>query len=92
MAGVCSISARREGDRVQLCVHDDGAGMTEETRARALEPLFTTKRSGTGLGLSVSADAVRAVGGSVGIVSAPGQGTSVRLGFPAAPLAETAHA
>lgn len=90
--GLVSISARREGDRVQLCVHDDGAGMTEETRARALEPLFTTKRSGTGLGLSVSADAVRAVGGSVGIVSAPGQGTSVRLGFPAAPPAETVHA
>ncbi len=53
-------------------------------RARALEPLFTTKQGGkgTGLGLSVSAGVVEAAGGSISIDSEPGRGTEVKLFFP----------
>lgn len=69
-------------------VKDNGAGMDDETRRRAIEPFFTTKRLGlgTGLGLSsVYAFTVRA-GGRLAIDSAAGSGTAVSMYLPAAAL------
>jgi len=73
--------------QVLLRVHDDGSGMTNEVRRRAMEPFFTTKRRGisTGLGLALVHAAVNAAGGSVQIDSAPGRGTTVCLVLPGAP-------
>ncbi|MBI3071385.1 MAG: PAS domain-containing protein [Deltaproteobacteria bacterium] len=68
---------------VRLRVIDTGVGMNDEVKRRALEPLFTTKGRGTGLGLSVSVDVVRSVGGTLSIESAPGVGTAVTLEFGA---------
>ncbi|MBL8671162.1 MAG: PAS-domain containing protein [Alphaproteobacteria bacterium] len=71
---------------VEISVADDGAGMDEATVARAMQPFFTTKaeQAGTGYGLSIVQDVVRAHGGAVRITSAPGAGTTVRVLLPRA--------
>ena len=70
---------------VCLAVRDDGPGMSEQVRRRALEPFYTTKgRAGTGLGLSQVYGFMQQVGGDMTIDSAPGRGTTVHLFFRAA--------
>ena len=67
-------------------VRDSGVGMSEEVRARAGEPFFTTKGGdGTGLGLAESRAVARRHGGTLEITSTPGVGTTVRLTLPACP-------
>ncbi len=72
------------GDYVVLEVVDSGTGMPPDVIARAFDPFFTTKPlgQGTGLGLSMIYGFVQQSGGSVQIVSEPGQGTAVRLYLP----------
>jgi PAS domain S-box-containing protein len=87
--GRISVLAERDepGGGVVVSVSDDGCGMTPSTRSRCLEPFFTTKSrgsGGTGLGLSMVFGIVGASGGHIDIQSQPGQGSSVRLYFPAA--------
>jgi PAS domain S-box-containing protein len=86
--GRVRISAALTDDgRIRLIVTDDGVGMPPEVRARALEPFFTTKKRGlgTGLGLALVRGIVTSAGGTVGIESEPGGGTTVNLDLPAAP-------
>jgi signal transduction histidine kinase len=75
---------------IEVQVEDTGTGMPAEVLERAMEPFFTTKAvgKGTGLGLSMVYGVVKAHGGSIEITSQPGQGTRVRMRFPAcdAPL------
>ncbi len=72
--------------RVCIEVSDTGCGMDEATRRRCLEPFFTTKgERGTGLGLAMVYGMVERHGGHIEIVTAPGKGTTVRLGFDAPP-------
>lgn len=64
-------------------VSDNGIGMTDEVRARCLEPFFSTKAEhGTGLGLGIVYGIVRRHDGSINIVSAPGKGTTLRITLP----------
>jgi signal transduction histidine kinase len=71
---------------VCLAVQDEGSGMPERIRRRALEPFYTTKgEAGTGLGLSQVYGFMQQVGGDVTIDSAPGRGTTVHLFFKVAP-------
>jgi PAS domain S-box-containing protein len=69
---------------VEICVSDDGSGMSADVLENAVEPFFTTKEvgQGAGLGLSMVYGFVVQSGGHVVIDSALGQGTSVRLYFP----------
>ncbi len=73
-----------DGEYVELCVSDSGAGMVPEVSARAFEPFFTTKGvgKGTGLGLSQVYGIARQAGGSVRLESLPGDGTTVRILLP----------
>ena len=73
------------GRYVFLEVRDAGCGMDAETRARILEPFFTTKSPGRGLGLSEVLGLVRAQGGGLEIESEPGRGTRVTVLFPVPP-------
>jgi PAS domain S-box-containing protein len=65
---------------VAVSVSDSGAGMSEETRKRVFEPLFTTKKGrGTGLGLAVVHQIVTAHGGYVFAESTPGEGATFTM-------------
>lgn len=80
------ISVTRSGERVQLCIEDNGVGMSEETKNRAFMPLFTTKQGarGTGLGLSLVRRLIDRHGGSVRVSSTPGAGTTFTVSLPMA--------
>jgi nitrogen fixation/metabolism regulation signal transduction histidine kinase len=69
--------------RAVIAVHDNGQGMDEQVRQNIFVPFFTTKRHGTGIGLSLVRQIMRSHHGSVGVQSAPGEGTAVRLSFGA---------
>jgi signal transduction histidine kinase len=78
-------AGRPGGEWTRLSVQDDGPGLDPATRARVFEPFFTTKAEGkgTGLGLSVVDGVVRAHGGFVEVISAPGQGATFAVWLPA---------
>jgi signal transduction histidine kinase/ActR/RegA family two-component response regulator len=77
-------AAAGEGLLVALEVGDSGIGMDAETRRRCLEPFFTTKGDhGSGLGLPMVFGIAERHGGTVEIDSEPGQGSTIRLLFPA---------
>jgi CheY-like chemotaxis protein len=69
---------------VDLCVIDHGIGMTPDVLRRATEPFFTTKGPGTGLGLAMVHGFVQQSHGRLELDSRPGEGTTVRMIFPAA--------
>ncbi|HEY8153319.1 MAG TPA: HAMP domain-containing sensor histidine kinase [Myxococcota bacterium] len=70
------------GREVWLRVRDNGPGIAPERLARIFSPFYTSKSSGTGLGLAISKKLVDAHGGSIEVVSTPGQGTEFLLTFP----------
>ena len=61
---------------------DNGAGIAPENQARIFQPYFTTKKTGTGLGLFVSRKLVSEHGGSMDFESHPGEGTVFRIRLP----------
>ncbi|UJR78755.1 sensor histidine kinase [Sandaracinus amylolyticus] len=75
---------------VAIEVRDDGCGMDETTRSRALEAFFTTRASegGSGLGLAVVKGIVEELGGRIVIESEAGAGTTVRVILPAGSAGE----
>ena len=72
------------GPAVLLEVEDDGPGMDAATRARLLEPFFTTKPTGRGMGLASVVGIVRRHRGGLAVDSNPGRGTIFRILLPLA--------
>jgi signal transduction histidine kinase len=66
----------------QIEVRDDGPGMTREVAERAFEPYFTTKPTGTGLGLSLTRGIIEEHGGAISLTTGEGQGTQVLITLP----------
>ncbi|MBN9419629.1 MAG: response regulator [Reyranella sp.] len=89
--GMLTLRTRAEPAHVVLSVADTGIGMSPETAARALEPFFTTKRSGqgTGLGLAQVHGFIQQSGGTLDISSVEGQGTVIELRLPRLPEGTT---
>jgi nitrogen fixation/metabolism regulation signal transduction histidine kinase len=67
--------------RPTIAVADNGQGMDEAVRENIFVPFYTTKREGTGIGLSVVQQIMRSHQGSVEVASAPREGTEIRLAF-----------
>jgi nitrogen fixation/metabolism regulation signal transduction histidine kinase len=81
-SGTLSVSAQTRDDKLHIRVTDTGVGMDEEALARAFEPYFSTKASGTGLGLPIAKRNVELSGGTVAVHSVRDQGTTVEILLP----------
>ncbi len=68
----------------EITIKDNACGMSEQTKERILEPFYTTKTSGTGLGLAVVNNTVAQYGGELLIDSVKGEGSNFKLTFPCA--------
>ncbi|UJR81591.1 hybrid sensor histidine kinase/response regulator [Sandaracinus amylolyticus] len=82
-AAVADEAALPPGRYVVLEVDDDGVGMSDAVRAQMFEPFFTTKPEGRGLGLAAMLSTLRAHRAGLRLRSAPGQGTTFTVLFPA---------
>jgi signal transduction histidine kinase len=81
--GTITIRTEVQGRWLVITVTDDGIGMSEEVKARCLEPFYSTKDDlGTGLGLGSVHGIVRRHEGSIDIQSEEGRGTSVAVSLP----------
>ncbi len=78
------VSTKKEGDRVTITVKDNGGGIPEKIKEKIFQPFFTTKPtgSGTGLGLSLSYDIIKAHGGEIKVESKEGEGTEFIIQLP----------
>jgi nitrogen fixation/metabolism regulation signal transduction histidine kinase len=76
------LNASKDSDgRVTLTVQDNGPGMDQETLEKVFVPFFTTKESGSGIGLSFSRQIIRLHNGNITCDSAPGRGTTISMLF-----------
>jgi signal transduction histidine kinase len=76
---------RDDQGRIMLQVADNGAGIAAEHLDSIFVPFFTTKRNGTGVGLSISRQLMRVNRGGISVRSTPGEGTVFTLRFPQLP-------
>ncbi|MSO30455.1 MAG: HAMP domain-containing histidine kinase [Acidobacteria bacterium] len=83
-SGALSVAARAVESSVKIRVSDTGVGMDAEALARAFEPYFSTKSTGTGLGLPIAKRNVELSGGTISVESERSRGTTVELTLPAA--------
>jgi signal transduction histidine kinase len=82
MGGELIVRARRQGNSVELSVTDTGVGMAPGDLERCFELYYSTKRDGTGLGLSTTKRIVEEHGGRIHVISEPGRGTSFSILLP----------
>ncbi|HXW04893.1 MAG TPA: HAMP domain-containing sensor histidine kinase [Vicinamibacterales bacterium] len=89
--GRLEIDASADRTHVTITVRDTGVGMDPEALARVFEPYFSTKTTGTGLGLPIARRNIEISGGNVDVESARGSGTVVRVQLPIAPAESDAR-
>ncbi len=80
--GVLRVLSKYEEGYVVLAFADSGVGIAPEHKPRLFEPFFSTKRDGTGLGLSVTYGIIDAHGGSIDVVSELGKGSTFSVRLP----------
>ena len=80
-AEISLVAARNDEGRVVLTIKDNGPGMDSETLEKIFVPFFTTKESGSGIGLSLSRQIIRIHNGNITCDSSPGNGTTVSMLF-----------
>src|SRR5690606_6608096 len=79
------VTVAGEGKKVKITVADNGVGIPEELGTRIFEPKFTTKSSGTGLGLGMVKNIVENYRGTITFTSKLGKGTVFTVKFPKQP-------
>jgi signal transduction histidine kinase len=82
--GRLTIDASAQDGLVTLVVRDSGIGMDQESLARLFEPYFSTKTTGTGLGLTIARRNIELNGGTIDVGSEKGVGTTVTVRLPVA--------
>jgi len=80
--GTLTVSTARDGDDVAVKIIDTGKGMSEEERRQVFKPFFSTKQSGTGLGLPLSQQVIVEHGGRIECESVEGKGTTFTIRLP----------
>jgi signal transduction histidine kinase len=80
--GTLTIKAVGLPSSIRLSVADTGTGMDPEALRRIFEPYFSTKATGTGLGLTIAKRNVELNGGQIHVQSSPGKGTTVTIELP----------
>ena len=83
--GLIEVTSRQVDSFIHVDVTDNGPGIPEDKQKKVFDPFFTTKETGkgTGLGLWVSYDIIAKMGGSIGIKSEVGKGTTFTVAVPA---------
>jgi signal transduction histidine kinase len=86
--GQLFLSGRQTGDRVELSVSDTGVGIPPDALGRIMEPLYSTKARGLGLGLSIARSILEKNNGRLSVSSELGRGTTFAVWLAAATTAE----
>jgi nitrogen fixation/metabolism regulation signal transduction histidine kinase len=79
--GRIDLCARRAEGRIAISVADNGPGISPDQREKVFVPFFTTKRRGSGIGLTLVRQIAAAHGATVDVLQTPGGGATVRLLF-----------
>ncbi len=84
--GTIELSVQRSRTECIIAVRDDGAGMDEQTRLNFFRPYFSNYRQfgGTGIGTMIMQRAVELHSGSIEVITAPGEGTTIQFKLPLA--------
>jgi two-component system NtrC family sensor kinase len=82
---VVSVTTKMNNNNLLVIISDNGTGIPQKTLQKIFQPFFTTKPTGegTGLGLSLSYDIIRAHGGELTVESVEGEGTTFTITLPA---------
>ena len=75
------VSSENSGNHSEICVIDNGPGISEENLDEIFVPFFTTRQNGSGIGLSISRQIMRAHGGNLKVRSVPHKETAFCLSF-----------
>jgi two-component system, sporulation sensor kinase D len=80
--GILSIDLKQSAGKANLSIMDTGTGMSETEIAQAFTPFFTSKNTGTGLGLFICKQIVELFDGTITLTSEPSKGTKAEIIFP----------
>ena len=80
--GIIKISSMVNSEKYLLCFSDNGTGMDEATSSRIFEPYYTTKATGTGLGLTTVYKIIKEFRGDIQVRSSLGKGTTFTISLP----------
>ena len=76
-----TVSTKSQGDKIEICISDNGNGIPNHIKDKIFQPFFTTKPTGqgTGLGLSLSYDIIKSLGGEISVFSKIDKGTTFKV-------------
>ena len=80
------MKTRMDGERVRLSIRDNGPGLAPDVLERIMEPFFTTKSDGLGLGLSISAESLASMNGAIEVSNHVEGGAEFTLIIPVVPV------